>query len=472
MRDQGVNGVVSLGYDGKPRRSCREVLQADGFVSRFSRELLSHELSIRTGVLMVLGLTALALLAYGRALFLPFIADDYLQVQLARRFGPISGWPELAADPLYRCRATSLVLTYWTDRAFGLDSFVFRCSSLLLHIANTFLVFALGIWRPIGWRISALAAAFFAVSQRHSEAVIWYAALPELLVFLFSLASFLCWVHWLQSAKHATPAYVGSFVLYMLALLSKESGVVVLPLCLLAIVCHKDRPLRRLVGLIPFALAAGVYFALAFFARQTHLHFNDGTFSLGAPFVQVLLRSATSVSRIWGLAALALIAIARVRQRRVLLTIAGGWVAITLLPYSFLTYMPIVPSRHTYLASVGASLVVAVGLLTLQKVATSRNRGWIAPLIAAVMILHQSGYLWTVKHRQYALRAAPTEELIRVGSQGAERIYVKCFPYGLEVAELALELRLERSPKELLVTGSAAQNHPNAVDFCNEVVHH
>jgi hypothetical protein len=252
-----------------------------------------------------------------------------------------------------------------------------------------------------------LAACFFAVSQRHSEAVIWYAALPELLVFLFSLASFLCWVQWVQSNTGQAIAYLGSGLFYALALLSKESAVAVLPLCLLAAVCQEDRRLKRLWGLAPFVLGAGTYFVLAFAERRTHLHFNDGTFSLGAPFVQVLLRSAASVSRIWGLAGLALIAIAKVREWRLLLAIAGSWIAITLLPYSFLTYMPIVPSRHTYLASVGASLVVAAGLLTLQKVATSRNRGWIVPVTATVIILHQSGYLWTVKHRQYALRAAP-----------------------------------------------------------------
>jgi hypothetical protein len=280
-------------------------------------------------------------------------------------------------------------------------------------------------------------------------------------------------VHWLQPDTGPAIAYVGSAFFYGLALLSKESAVAVLPLCLLAAACHKDRPLKRLWGLTPFVLGAAAYFVLAYGERRTHLHFNDGTFSLGAPFVQVLLRSATSVSRIWGLAGLALIAIAKVREWRLLLIIAGAWIAITLLPYSFLTYMPVVPSRHTYLASVGASLVVAAGLLTLQKVATSRNRGWIVPVTATVMILHQSGYLWTVKHRQYALRAAPTEELIRVGSQGAERIYVKCFPYGLEVAELALRLRLDERPsKPLLITGPVGMNHADAVDFCNAVVHH
>src|SRR5262249_4114554 len=46
-------------------------------------------------------------------------------------------------------------------------------------------------------------ACFFAVSQRHSEAVVWFAAAPELPGFLFVIASFLYWVGWLQSGARA-----------------------------------------------------------------------------------------------------------------------------------------------------------------------------------------------------------------------------------------------------------------------------
>jgi hypothetical protein len=55
-----------------------------------------------------------------------------------------------AGDPLYRCRATSLVITYWTERLFGLNALAFNASSLLLHILNTWLVLALGRWKVVG----------------------------------------------------------------------------------------------------------------------------------------------------------------------------------------------------------------------------------------------------------------------------------------------------------------------------------
>jgi glycosyltransferase involved in cell wall biosynthesis len=428
-------------------------------------------LSLRTTAVVVLSLTALTLLAYGRALKLPFIADTYVQIQLGRDYGPVSGWSALAHDALYRCRATSLILTYWTERAFGLDPFAFRMTGLVLHVLGSFLVFALGSWRPIGWKVAALAAGFFAVSQRHSEAVIWYAALPELLVFIFSLASFLCWVHWLQSRSHWAAAYAAAFVFYLLALLSKESAVAVVPLLVLAVSTQRERNLRCLWGAVPFAAVALAYFMLAFAARKTHLHFNDGTFSLNAPFLEVLIRSAGGLSRVWGFIAIAVLLILKARQRLALAVIAGIWVVVTLLPYSFLTYMPRVPSRHTYFASVGIALIVSAAALTLREWAAIHNKRWVIPLLAVVLIAHQAGYLWFYKHYQYALRAEPTEALVRVGRQVSDRIYVRCFPYTLVVGEYALQQRLSGPSRPVIVTGPEAEQRPDAIDFCNEIGH-
>ncbi|MEO8130612.1 MAG: glycosyltransferase family 2 protein, partial [Bryobacteraceae bacterium] len=63
-----------------------------------------------------LAIVTLAFAAYARSLWLPFVSDDYVQIELGRQFGPVSGWGDLLHDALYRCRATSLILTYWTER--------------------------------------------------------------------------------------------------------------------------------------------------------------------------------------------------------------------------------------------------------------------------------------------------------------------------------------------------------------------
>src|SRR6185369_14900669 len=67
-------------------------------------------------IALVMALSALSTLAYLRSLWLPLISGDYLQVQLGRQYGPVSSWPALAADPLYRSRSTSILLTHWTEQ--------------------------------------------------------------------------------------------------------------------------------------------------------------------------------------------------------------------------------------------------------------------------------------------------------------------------------------------------------------------
>ena len=424
----------------------------------------------REVVFVASSIAVLAALAYATTLTLPFISDDYVQILLGREYGPVSKWGALAGDALYRCRATSIAFTYWLERAAGVTSFYYNLASLLLHIANSLLVFALGFWRPVGWRAAALAAGFFAVCQRHSEAVVWFAAVPELLVFFFALASFLLWIRSLESRSPAL-LYAGSMACYLLALLSKESAVVVGPLCALAVFAHPGRPFRRLWALAPFAAIALLYFVAGYSARATHLHYNDGTFSLHAPFVETLLRSIGGLLWVWGAAALPLLFAKAARPWRMAVIVAGAWMVLTLLPYSFLTYMPRVPSRHTYLASVGLSLIVAVGLLAFREYARKWNRAWLVPAVACVIVVQQCGHLWTIKRRQYAERARPTEELISLAGKGAKEIRAKCFPYSPLVGELALQFRLSAEARPVLVLAPEAAQDPEAVDLCNKVAH-
>jgi hypothetical protein len=425
---------------------------------------------MRTFALVGLAVTALSLLAYGPSLSLPFISDDYLQIELARRYGPVSGWPDLFRDPLYRCRATSLVLTFLTEKLFGLISEAFSVSSVLLHIANCMLVFALGAWRRIGWSLSAAAACVFAVTQRHHEAVIWYAALPELLVFLFGVGAFLCWVMWIESERRRAVWYGGALALFLLALISKESAVAVTGLMLGAGLVERIPPRRLAAAILPFAALSAGYFAWGYASRGTHQHFNDGTFSLTAPVLEVIWRSGTRLVGMWGSFALAALVLWKARRRLALLWTAAAWMVIALLPYSFLTYMPRVPSRHTYLASVGLALIVAAAFVELWNRAGA-HRVAATGLAALAMIGQQCGYLWTTKQHQFSQRARPTEEVIRLADQGRRAIYVKCFPYHADVATRALRiLRPGVEAQTQVVVGKAAVGHPDAVDLCSSEV--
>jgi Dolichyl-phosphate-mannose-protein mannosyltransferase len=244
--------------------------------------------STRIAFLIVL----LSIVIYLPFLTLPLLPDDYLQVTLARKYGPISAWGALAEDPLYRSRATSLILTHWTDTAFGFSRLAFGISSILLHAVNTLLVYALGAARRIGWRLSALTGAFFVLQERYHEAVIWYSALPELLVFCFSLLTLLFWIRWLHSPGTSALAWVGALVCFCLALLSKESAVSVVLLMLLFVVSESGSRRRPLRALLPFGLLGAGYVSLVFSGQGQNHNFWDGTFSLHAAALKALIGSA------------------------------------------------------------------------------------------------------------------------------------------------------------------------------------
>ena len=97
-------------------------------------------------IFLIALLGILAVIPYIPVFVQPFLSDDYIQLDLGRKYGPVAAWESLIADPLYRCRATSIVLTHWTEQLFGTSPLPFYTSSVLIHVINTFMVLLAG-WR-------------------------------------------------------------------------------------------------------------------------------------------------------------------------------------------------------------------------------------------------------------------------------------------------------------------------------------
>lgn len=390
----------------------------------------------------------LALLTYWRSLVYPFISDDYIQLRLARLLGSPANWSELMANPLYRCRATSLYLTAATEKLFGLSPVAYNASSIVLHALNARLVLALLAGLGFSQPVSIAAAGFFAVYEGHQEAVIWYAALPELLVLAFSLGTLIFWRRWCDRLNGSWRWYGASLLLFVGALFSKESAVAVVPLLLWVALWRRARRLRDvLAGMAPLAALAAAYAAAIFLARDSHQFFSDGTFSLTPAFLIVLPHTMLRMLFFWG--ALAAVVVGRSKT----LAFSLGWMALTLLPYSFLTYMSRVPSRHTYFPAVGMALLVGSALVTVvQKWGAARP--WLAPALASLMVLHNCLYLWIRKHGQYLERAAPTEQLLghlRTHRQYQGPVWILDFPYDRHVVYSAVAVASEREPDTVLV---------------------
>ncbi len=149
----------------------------------------------------MLVLAVLAIGAYLPVPTQPFISDDYPNIGLALVYGPISGWRALANDAVQRPRATTFIFAYAIHHLFGLRPAAFYSANILLHVLNCWLLLAAGRWPAVGYRVSFWAAAFFAVYEGHSEAIMWFSACNELLMFLFGFLSFLCWLIFLERER-------------------------------------------------------------------------------------------------------------------------------------------------------------------------------------------------------------------------------------------------------------------------------
>src|SRR5262249_53679855 len=148
---------------------------------------------------------------------------------------------------------------------------------------------------------------------------------------------------------------------------------------------------RALLALLPFGLLVAVDVVLVFSGQGENHHFRDGTFSLQAGALKALIGSAIRSLWIWGIVGRIVLMVLGFRKRYGATTLALSWILITLIPYSFLTYMPRVPSRHQYFAAVGCSLILALAATALQERIGKR---WIVALFALLIGIHHISYLW------------------------------------------------------------------------------
>ena len=119
--------------------------------------------------------------------------------------------------------------TFWLEhKLWGFDPTGYHVVNVLLHLANTLLVWHLvrRLAVPGAWMVAAV----FAVHPLHVESVAWVIERKDVLSGLFYLAAAAMWMRFMEQPNPRR--YAGSLALYAAALLSK-SIVVTLPVALL-----------------------------------------------------------------------------------------------------------------------------------------------------------------------------------------------------------------------------------------------
>ncbi len=420
---------------------------------------------VKLPTLAMLSLIALlAIVSYLPTLTQPFIEDDFPNIAQARVYGPITGWATMAQDDIHRVRATTFVLTHWIERSFGLKPAAFYAMSILLHVLNCWLVYALGRWQVIGFRVSAWAAVYFAIYEGHQEAIMWYSACNELLLFLFGVLSLLSWINFLAQGQRRWRWYVCALVFFTFALLSKESSFIIVPLLFLPVITSGSQR-QRLLLLLPFIVLGAVY-ALTIFQTQDHsFRFHDQSFELRAPFWETWSKSFFALFWPWGWLAVMVLFVYRQSER--LLGVALCWISLSFVPYMFVAYIHRVPSRQTYLASAGLALIVGAAVVAFRERIQPSKR-WLTASVLGVVLLHNVAYLWTRKHEQFLKRAEPTEQLIAFVGNSASPVFVRCFPRPPIIGDAAVQVTLGKPNGTLIWSEAEAERVKPSSTFCYE----
>ncbi len=371
---------------------------------------------------------ALAFAVYANSLGNGFITDDQFQIlnnpavtggqSLASTFG--SGvWAFLGYRGNYY-RPLQFVVYGSIYRAFGPGAFAFHLTMALLHAVNTALVFALAR-RLLAGRIAAaawIAAAMFAVHPIHTEAVNWIAALPDVLVTTFALAGLTAF-----AAQEASPnawQTVAHCAIYFAALLTKETGVMLLPFYAAyqwMLGARRGFTMYKLAmdNLAMYAGMLGVFAAYLAMrahalgglapAQQTFVHLSGAEFAMSAVvllaryfaalalpvdlnFFHVFHATAgVSIALLISLAALGGLAwvAARFGGRERIALFAMSWMAISIAPALNISGVGqnVFAERYLYLPSVGFAILCGLLWAWLARV----RPGWAWPTAAAILVV-------------------------------------------------------------------------------------
>jgi hypothetical protein len=352
-------------------------------------------------------LAAAALIPFLLSLKVGFLSDDFgLTEAASRAHSTVQAFTFLPFAALYR---PLHVVVWWIGlHLWGAAPVGYHVLSLLLHLANSLLVLALGR-RIIGNLHGAWAAALlFAVHPLHVEAITWASCQVDLQCTTFALLSLLALEGCLGAPSRARGALAlgGSLLAFFLAALTKESALSLPGVAVFRVFLYGgQRRLRRAaLAALPYAAFLALYLVMRFSAlRGIGGYLARPTFwntvfpsaplrqvvSFFLPLNQPLARAAggfwlemtpimlMAAGLVWWIAGLP-----RVRGSQ--LWLCFGYVVILAIPVWLLpsTKTDLEYSRYAYLPTIGLCLLFGE-LAVARWAGQARSR---APVVATIGI--------------------------------------------------------------------------------------
>jgi len=327
------------------------------------------------------------------------------------------------ANPAKYYRPLFLVWLRLNYFAWGTHAAGWHVMNVVLHVATSLLVFALLRRYFADRRWAAVGAALFAVHPAHVETVAWISGCTDSLMGLSLLGALLLWMR--SQETGGRPARLASLFCYTLALLTKETAIILPALIffhvLFDIPVQTDGRGKRLVialrSAAPYILLAAVYLAIRHFVLRGigsgpmwvwpshalltipslllfYLRHLVWPVNLSIFYDLPIVPSAASLGFLLPILLLAIIGLAtfsiyaRRYDSRILL--AAMWF---LLPLAPLLYIPLfqrddfVHDRYLYLPVLALSILLGCGCEWLERSTLSRQAPRLALIVSSAIIV-------------------------------------------------------------------------------------
>lgn len=201
----------------------------------------NSELSQKIYLSALISILLVTFLAFGNIINGDFVADDIfyvvnnenirsvfnLDIFLATRKLTINGTQYNLYRPIY---IFILAIQY---AFFGLNPIGYHLVNIFLHSINSFLLYCLTLRYTNKKLLALLVALIFAVHPIHTETVSNITGLSEILSTLFMLSALWCY----SASKKSNLYYFISIIFYLLAIMSKENGAILIGVVILTDIC-------------------------------------------------------------------------------------------------------------------------------------------------------------------------------------------------------------------------------------------
>jgi len=188
-----------------------------------------------------------------------FLSDDFLL--LGHASAPFPGWWRLLSTPGGDgfFRPVGYISYFLSSKWAASNSEAWHWIGILMHTADSILVYVLaaviGHSRFTAW----LAATLFALHGAHPEAVVWLAGRFDLLATLLFLLGMIAFVRSVDAPPRRCFLYQAMALTLMVgALLTKESAYAFPLIAILFLACHPDVSRRRLWLAVPVVVVTAV----------------------------------------------------------------------------------------------------------------------------------------------------------------------------------------------------------------------